>query len=278
MSVRALTDEEVFLPTRWAAAEGWNPGHHDFSVFQAADPGSLLTVETEGGPAGVITALRVTPNYGFLGCFVLDPCVRGKRWAAILWHAALERMEGRTIGLEGVLERQHNYARWDFAPAERTTCQCGVAPTRPAPWAGGIEPASRTPLADLAAYDAAGYGAPRAAALVAWLTLPERRALVFKREGRLRGFGVIRRCQTGVRIGPLMADDPEAAEALFDALAGFAPGEPLQLDTPEPNRESVKLARRRGLEPVVTVIRMYRGTPPKRSLDQVYGLTSFAMG
>ena len=42
------------------------------------------------------------------------------------------------------------------------------------------------------------------------------RALV--RDGRLAAWGVIRRCRSGHKIGPLVADDRAAAEVVFSAL------------------------------------------------------------
>ena len=131
--IRPLNDNEMHLPIRWAAAEGWNPGRHDWSVFAVADPGCLLTVEAGGMPAGVVSAARVSPGLGFIGFFVVPPEYRGNGYGARLWRAALARLEGRVIGLDSVTEQQANYARAGFAFAHRTLCYGGMAAAKPAP-------------------------------------------------------------------------------------------------------------------------------------------------
>lgn len=276
--VRPLGDNEMHLPIRWAEAEGWNPGRSDWAVFRVADPGCMLTVEAEGRPVGVISAARIAPGLGFIGFFVVSPEYRGNGYGLRLWKAALQRLAGRVIGLDGVTEQQVNYARSGFVFAHRTLCYGGVAPALPPARKEGVRAAAEVPFEVLAAYDTACFGSERTNFLRAWLTLPESRALVFMRDGQARGVGVVRRCRTGVRIGPLFADDDEAALALFDALAGFAPGEPLSIDVPEPNTAAVELARRRGMEPVLEAARMYRGPAPTRPLGRIYGVTSCALG
>jgi hypothetical protein len=112
----------------------------------------------------------------------------------------------------------------------------------------------------------------------AWFKLPQSRVLVFRREGKLCGTGMARRCHQGVRIGPLQADDPEAAEALFDALSGLAPGDPISVDSSEPNPDAVKLALAKGLAVDSSTARVYRGEPPVARLRRVYGLVSYSLG
>ncbi|MBC8012053.1 MAG: GNAT family N-acetyltransferase [Burkholderiales bacterium] len=275
---RALALDEVPRVTEWAMQEGWNPGRSDAYVFNAADPGSCIAVEANGGPVGVITAVRMTACFGFLGFFVLDGDHRSSVYGWTLWQAALERLGDRVIGGDGVLPRLPNYARYGFVPHYYTTSYRSVASVRPAVWRPGVEHASSTPLAELAAYDAVGYGVSRAAVLREWLALPSSLALVFKREGRLCGLGAARRCHEGVRIGPLQADDPEAAEALFDALAGLMPGELISIDCPENNPGAVRLLRKKGMIAGIVTARLYRGEPPVNTPARVYGQMSFALG
>lgn len=277
-AARPLGASERHHASAWAVKEGWNPGPADVLVFDAADPGSLLTVEANGVPAGVISAVRMTANFGFIGFFVLGPRYRRSNYGWRLVQASLERMGGRSIGADGVLERVHTYSHYGFSPHYHTISYHGVAPLRPARWRAGVELASGTPPSELASYDEAVFGVPRAAFLREWLSLPDSRALVFKREGRVCGFGAARRCHRGVRIGPLQADDPEAAESLLDALLGFAPGEEFSIDCPEINPAAGKLLRKRDMVAGLATARLYRGAPPDGIPARVYGLMSFALG
>jgi GNAT superfamily N-acetyltransferase len=277
-SIRPLKDDELGHANEWAVSEEWNPGPCDGLVFNAADPGSLLALEVGGAPTGVISAVRMTPTFGFIGFFVLSPFYRRAPYGWMLVQASLERMGDRVIGADSVPERLRNYSHLGFNPRFRTVSFQGVAPLRPAPWHPGVECLWKNCSTELEAYDATTNGVSRGAFLRAWLALPESRALVFKRNGRICGIGAARRCYRGVRLGPFQADDPEAADALYDALVSFNPGEQVSIDCPETNPDATRLAQRKGLSPGATTVRLYRGEPPEGMPHRIYGLMSFALG
>jgi hypothetical protein len=279
--IRSLSASELACPIDWAAAEGWNPGLHDAAAFNAADPGGFLAGEFGNGePVTVISAVRTGTDFGFLGFYITASAYRGHGYGIQVWKAALDRLAGRTIGLDGVVAQQANYVKSGFVLAHRNLRYGGVASAAPRSSAAdaSIVAAAIVPFSELVAFDARHYGRARPEFLRAWISLPESRALVFVRDGRLHGFGVIRRCRSGCKIGPLFADDEAIADLLFGSLAGFAPGEPLFLDPPEPNGGAVALARRHGLAPVFETARMYRGIAPVLPLDRIYGITSFELG
>lgn len=282
LSIRALRLEEMHLPVEWAAREGWNPGRHDGAAFHAADPEGFLVAELAGRPVGVVSAVRAGAGFGFLGFYIVEPEARGKGYGMSLWRAAMARLEGRTVGLDGVLAQQANYAKSGFALAHRNVRHGGAAPSAAAAEAAerapGLRAADAVSFAELAAYDAVHFGCARTTFLRAWLDLPESRARVVVRGGALAGFGVGRRCREGVKIGPLFAEDEASADLLFGSLAGLAPGERVFLDVPQPNGAAGALARRRGLEPVFETARMYRGPAPRLPLDRIFGITSFELG
>lgn len=282
LAIRSLTGAELALPLDWAAAEGWNPGLHDAVAFGAADAGGFLTAELGGGgPVSVISAVRTGDDFGFIGFYITAPAYRGRGYGGRLWAAALERLDGRTIGLDGVAAQQANYAKSGFVLAHRNLRYGGVAPAlgaEPPSRARGVVEASSVPWAELVAFDALCFGRARPEFLRAWIAQPAGRALVQLRDGRICGFGVVRRCRDGCKIGPLFASDEAGADALFAELAGYAPGEPLFIDPPEPNGAAVALAVRHGLAPVFETARMYRGPAPVLPLGSIYGITSFELG
>ena len=75
------------------------------------------------------------------------------------------------------------------------------------------------PFDRLAAFDRRFFSEARDSFLAAWITLPERAALVALRDGKLAGFAVMRACRTTSRVGPLFAESPDIAAALVSALA-----------------------------------------------------------
>ncbi len=82
----------------------------------------------------------------------------------------------------------------------------------------------------------------------------------------------------GAKIGPLFADGPEEARALFAALLARAPAGPVSLDVAEPNAAAVALARDAGMEPVFETARMVRGAPPPVRHERIFGVTTFELG
>jgi hypothetical protein len=84
---------------------------------------------------------------------------------------------------------------------------------------------------------------------------PQGAALGVLRDGRLTGYGVLRACRNGFKIGPLFADDEGAAKQLFLALAAQAPDSPVFLDVPEPDAAAIDLARRHNMKVVFETAR-----------------------
>ena len=92
------------------------------------------------------------------------------------------------------------------------------------------------------------------------------------------GYGVVRACREGHKVGPLFCADRATAERLLAALLAHVDDGPVFLDVPVPNAEGIALARDLGLEPVFETARMYRGPDPGLRLDRVFGITSFELG
>lgn len=270
---------ELDQATRWAVAEGWNPGPHDGVVLNHADPGSLIALEVEGRAAGVISAVRLAAEFGYLGFFVVCHEHRRLGYGCRLLRAGFQRLGERTIiGGDAELDHLRGYARFGLLPRHQNISYEGLAPAYRAKTHPAVLPAEAFSAAELQAYDATNFGVSRGAFLIPWMTSPNTRALVFAPEGRVAGFVAARRCHRGVRIGPLQADHPEAAEALLDTIASFYPGEILAVDCPETNQDASALLRKKGFSPQHRTARVYRGEPPPGRPAKIYGLMSFALG
>jgi hypothetical protein len=118
----------------------------------------------------------------------------------------------------------------------------------------------------------------RARFLAAWIGQPDAVALTAIRDDRVAGYGVLRRCRTGCKIGPLFADNDQIASNLFDGLAARMPGGVIVLDVPETNPAAVALAKRHGMTSAFETARMYTQEPPAIPVGRVFGVTSFELG
>lgn len=279
LRVGPMTRSDLDTVVDWAAREGWNPGLADAEAFWAADPEGFLVGRVQGEPVAAISTVRYPPGFAFLGLYIVDPAWRGRGFGWALWSAAMARLEGdavRTVGLDGVVEQQSNYARSGFALAHRSIRFGGQ------PSGAAHDEVTDLGLDDLVAVesvDARCFGAPRPSFLRRWLTIPGGCAAGVRDGDALAGFGVIRPCRDGMKIGPLFARDPAIATAILGRLAEHAgTGTTVFLDVPEPNAAGVALARSQGLEPVFETARMYRGPALDLPLEQVFGVTTFELG
>jgi GNAT superfamily N-acetyltransferase len=275
--IHVMAPGDLVTALDWAKAEGWNPGPDDAALFRAADPGGFLMAFADGQPAASISVVRYGSNHGFLGLYIAAPAFRGRGIGWQLWQRGMAHLEGRVVGLDGVVAQQANYARSGFTMAHRNIRFQGVpVQASPAQGKGEVTAISGLLLPAVMACDRTCFGAARDSFIAPWLAAHTARALV--RDGRVAGYGVIRPGATGHKIGPLFADDEAAAETLFQALAGTVPGSSITLDCPEPNRAACALAGRHGLQPVFETARMYRGPDPVLPLDRIFGITTFELG
>jgi GNAT acetyltransferase-like protein len=191
-----------------------------------------------------------------------------------MWQAAMELAGDATVGLDGVVARQADYRRSGFELVRRNVRYEGRGGGgRPA----GLADVADAPRRDLIAFDRTVFPAERVTFLERWLP-PEGGSALVVPDGGVRGYGAIRPCRAGWKIGPLFADNPETAQRLFDGLAAVAGDEPLYLDVPEPNVAAVALAKGAGMTPVFETARMYRGTAPDEPVERIFGVTTFELG
>ena len=134
------------------------------------------------------------------------------------------------------------------------------------------------PFDQLAAFDRRFFSEARDSFLAAWITLPERAALVALRDGKLAGLAVMRSCRTTSRVGPLFAESPDIAEALVSALADRTGAKAVAIDVPDINKPGVALVERAGMKPSFETARMYTGANPDLDYAGLFGVTSFELG
>jgi len=273
--VRTMRAKERALALDWAALEGWNPGLHDARAFGMVDPDGWLIGEVDGVPVGCITALRYDESFAFVGFYIVKPEHRGKGYGLSLWQAAMDRVGDCNVGLDGVLAQVDNYARSGFAFAVRNARYRGAGAEDAR---GGTAIVTVADLPQLAAYDRTCFPAPRDAFLREWLTSPDSFSRVARDGAEITGYGTIRRCREGWKIGPLFANDRAIAKRLFQDLRSHAAGEHIYLDVPTSNLVAVDLATESGMDVVFETARMYTRGRPAFATGRVFGVSSFELG
>ncbi|HEY9452246.1 MAG TPA: GNAT family N-acetyltransferase [Bradyrhizobium sp.] len=277
LRIRPMRHDEIAIAVDWAAAEGWNPGIADAACFATVDPKGFLIGELEGETAATISCVNYNASFAFLGFYIVRADLRGRGFGLRIWNAAIAHAGSRVIGLDGVVAQQQNYRKSGFELAYANIRYGGTVASPEAPRAGVVA-LGEIPLADVEAYDATVFPAQRPAFLRAWIGAPGHVGRAVVRDGRLAGWGVIRPCLRGRKIGPLVADDRATAEIVLSALLSGVGGGQIFLDVPGINRDAVALAQDLGLAPVFETARMYTGAIPQLRLERIFGVTSFELG
>ncbi len=276
--VRKMKKEEAGLAIEWAANEGWNPGLNDLECFWNTDPDGWWIGLLNNEPICLKSAIKYGSSYGFMGFYMVKPEYRGKGYGLTLWKIANETLAGRISGMDGVVEQQKNYAKSGYVYAHRNVRYEGVG--------GGeivvdvnIVDLKNLPFELIENYDRECFPEKRTEFLSRWINLPQSFSFGYFENGIIKGYGTIRKCRKGYKIGPLFSDNFEIAEKLFVCLKSkVADGENVYLDIPEPNENAVKLVKKYKMTYVFETARMYLGGTPDVNLNKIFGITTFELG
>ena len=273
--IRVLRPGEVEQLVEWAKGEGWNPGLADAAAFRAADPDGFLGAFVDGEMVSGISAVRYGAGYGFIGLYICRPDMRGQGHGKAVWQAGMAHLAGRIIGLDGLDAQFESYRAKGFVPVYRTIRFGGHFSAGVGQASSAVAPLSPGDLAEVIAFDRRTFPEPRQAFLERWLA-PTHVVKVARRGGKLTGYGVLRRCGTGCKIGGLSAVDQLTAAAILSVLTVETIGE-VFIDVPDARKDFIDLLRGSGLAPGFETTRMYRGgTIPLAA--ELYGVTTLELG
>ena len=275
--MRILEAEGIATAVEWARREGWNPGLRDAEAFAAADKRGFQGLYAEGRLAATISLVSYGPDFAFLGFYICEPSFRGQGLGLQLWNHALAGCGARTIGLDGVTAQQANYRKSGFVLAHENIRFGGpklAGYSQRDPALAALSPAD---AAEISRFELRHglFPVAREAFLGAWLAHP---ALVLRRNGEVEGYGVIRPCHEGWKIGPLFATRIADAETLLRGLLTFMPEGMMFLDVPGTHAAARELATSLKLQPMFETARMYRGPAPALATEKIFGITSFELG
>ena len=268
--IRTMSAEDLKIAIGWAKSEGWNPGLHDAKTFHAIDPEGFLMGWLDGQPIGSISAVDWGDGFGFIGLYIVLPEFRGKGYGIQLWQAAMERLAGKTIGLDGVVAQQDNYARSGFQLAHRNLRFEGTAGALAGESYG--REMTEADVSELQGLDIAPSARPNY--FSTWLQQTD--AVVLRSENALL---LCRTCHNGVKLGPVIAPGREEAKKLIgSACSRLSPETPVFLDIPETNPEALALVQGYGMSLQFETARMYHGEQPSFEPHSWFGITTLELG
>jgi len=276
--IKTMTRKELDIAVEWARQEGWNPGLYDADAFYAQDPNGFFIGYLEGEPIATISAVKYGDSYAFGGFYIVKKEYRASGYGMEIFKKAMNYVQGQNVGGDGVVENLEKYATVGLKLAHMNARYGGVGSGLNT-LAPNVVKLSEIPFETVATYDDMCFGVPRREFLKLWINQPESKAFGFIKGGKLMGYGVVRRCFTGYKIGPLFADNDEVAKELFNSLISQMDKKTeVFFDVPECNPGAVKMAIEYGMKKVFATGRVYSKGQPKFPLEKWYGVTTFELG
>jgi GNAT superfamily N-acetyltransferase len=275
LKVRNLTKDEVSLIVDWAAEEGWNPGINDADAFYAADPDGFFGAFDDQGLAGCYSLVQYEGDAAFGGFFIVRPDLRGSGIGNQLLQDVLLRAKDKNLGIDGVINMVPKYQRSGFISSHENARFRGVGGGS---MPDGLEIIEALAMPDLEEYDANFFPSKRGKFLDVFLDQPGIVGLASMKGEDILGYGLMRKCRRGRKIGPLFANDGPTARMIAEGLLSMAPGEETFLDVPLINHQATDLADGLGMVPEFRTARLYTKYLPNIRWEGVFGITTLELG
>jgi GNAT superfamily N-acetyltransferase len=276
ITITQMNRSEVEVAVEWAQKEGWNPGLHDAECFYQADPTGFYAAKLDGEVVGTISLVKYPGDLVFEGLYIIKSEHRGKGIGKQVQQFTLDLCKDKNLGLDGVLSMEQRYTEYGLKTAYNSTRYEGKADGEPSKYCKTI---TRGDFKDVAAYDKSCFGFERTSFLECWLFQKDHTSMLIRNsKGEVSGYGVIRKCHRGNKIGPLFVDSEGEAELLYNSLTAAVKGETVFLDVPEPNEAGIQFAQIHSMLPVFSTVRMYSKAAPDLPLNKIFGVTTFELG
>lgn len=277
MKIKTANLDEIQLMISWAASEGWNPGLQDAYSYHLADTGGFFVGYQDSQMVACISAVKYGA-FGFIGFYMVKPEYRGHGLGLKIWQHGVKYLHGCNMALDGVVEQQHNYRKSGFKWAHNNiryqwqhkpqTIQNNISVTY-----DDCDPEQ------LDNYLADFFPAKRPHFNHQWQRQNNASARVILNNDVILGYGVIRACLEGYKVGPLFASSAELALQLLDDLSSeVESGQNIYLDVPEVNTAANALIENKMAQAVFATARMYSQAKPNIKLSETFGITSFEIG
>jgi len=242
----------------------WNQNEADWRLMLDIGRGWGISA-ADGTLVASTLVLPYGGDFAWISMVLVLPQHRRRGHAKRLLREAIADLEAR--GLSPVLDAtpagrevyvQEGFAdTWGFARYASGAAPGGAPPHGPAI---RVRPLAQGDWRGVLELDRPAFGASREPVLRALAARLPDAARVAERDGAIEGFVLGRDGRQARQLGPLVARDPLAAQALLeDALAQVAP--PLYLDVADHARELRAILERRGFAVQRPFTRMVRGAP-----------------
>lgn len=264
-----MTVEDLKIVIEWANQEGWMFSESDAEPFFKTDPNGFFIGEADGEPVCSFAAIK-QGDYCFWNLYIVKEQCRGKGYGSkIFEHARNYCKDSKVLALDACGPHIKNYEKYGFKCHYQTISYCKKAEGT---LSSKLVDLRSVPSQVLADYDAEVFGYDRKSFLDSVILQRDYHALGAMKDGKLTGYGVIRKYQAGdgYLIGPINADDRAIAEEILEGLQSFVVGKEVSLEIFDCNLDAVEMIEKQNWDHVMTFTRMYARGTPNMDMNRVF--------
>ena len=233
---REMAEADVAAGLRLSRASGWNQTADDWHLCLALGHGLFRVGVADGQVVASGGAVRYGEALAWICMILVDPAWRGRGLGTRVFDEVLLRVrrlvdEGRvaSVGLDATPAGRGIYLLHGFVDGP-ALARLVAEPAAHAPRHGPVRAMAPSDLGAVLELDRAAFGAPRATVLHHALASAPELARVFEEGGRVRGFCLGRHGDRYDHVGPVVAQDADAARELLAACAAHPRARPLIVD------------------------------------------------
>ncbi len=258
IKLRKLTLADIPFAMGLKTKANWNQLVSDWEFLIKADKGGNFVAEYNGRNAGTATTLIYQDKFSWIGMVLVDPAFRGLGIGTTLLNAAIDFARDKgTVRLDATPQGKKLYEKLGFQ-TERELLRLERGGSMPI---SGHSPAAviKSIPDDLAEMDASVFGANRGKVLRYLNSNSPDYACSVIEDGKVTGYCLGRSGSNYEHIGPLIAENTDAARGLLITALESCRDKPVIVDTFADNSNWIDFLKSMGFKIQRPLIRMYLG-------------------
>jgi len=238
----------------------WNQLEEDWRAFLDSSEGGGCLAECEGAVAGTVTFLRYGRCFSWLSMMLVHPDARRAGVGTRLMAAALDALAGEAcIYLDATPLGEPVYRRFGFTGEYNLARATVTVPPQFSLVPDTVRPMAATDLAEVFVRDRQVFGADRSALLTSFYRRAPDLARIVRGGDQLLGYCFGRPGYWYRQLGPIVAEDLEAARSLVSACLAGRHTETFAVDVPLHAQAWLSWLESSGFILERPFLRMYRG-------------------
>lgn len=289
LSFRFMEEKDLEMVMNWCKEEKWNVGMYDAAAYYALDSKGHFLFLLDKQPIGAISMVKYSHNLFAIGPFIVKKEYRSKGFGSQIWQYAIEMLKknhNATACLYSVPTQISRYAASGFQSdfhIQRWKKSFIKQTYKMEETTTNLKQLNSIPIDSIIEYDQSIFSVSRKKLLAKFIQNENIVGFASTDDsGIITGFGLIRPCIKGYRIGPLYADHIENAQKLFQTLLNHA-NSTVFIDAPSHNPHIEQFTNYFGLDRVSKedTAAMFRGEIPdslRTNNHKNYAICSLEVG